>query len=243
MPQLDIQSLIQEIGLQKSLMIAVSTGGPRIQDVNHEYMQRRLHIKELLASMGFDDPNPYSDLWAWYGRWSNGELPRYQHRRVFIRELYQPLFDKLLMKERDAAPITPPEPTGWEAVDRQMDKILDGLETAQHEEDFQMVGLLCREAMISLAQEIFDPLRHKTLDGTCPSKTDAYRMIEAYIATELEGNTFETMRSFAKASLKLANELQHKRTADYRDAVLSAEASRAIVAIIAVLSGKREKNG
>lgn len=68
-------------------------------------------------------------------------------------------------------------------------------------------------------------------------------MIEAHIATELEGNTFETMRSFAKASLKLANELQHKRTADYRDAVLSAEATRVLVTVIAVLSGKRKKNG
>jgi len=243
MTQLDIQSLIREIELQKSLMIAVSTGGPRIEDVNHEYMQRRLQIKELLANMGLDDPNPYSDLWAWYGRWSSGDLPRYQNRRDFVRELYQPIFDKLLMKERDVASITPPEPTGWEAVDRQMDKILDGLETAQHEEDFQMVGLLCREVMISLAQEVFDPMRHEMLDGTNPSKTDAYRMIEAYIATELKGNAFETMRSFAKASLKLANELQHKRTADYRDAVLSAEATRALVTVIAVLSGKRKKHG
>jgi len=240
MTQSNIQSLIQEIDLQKALMIAVATGGPRIQDVNQEYIQRRFKIKEQLESIGMDDPNPYSDLWAWYGRWSSGDLPRYQNRRDFVRELYQSLIEKLFMKERDITVITPPEPTGWEAVDRQMDKIMDALEAAQHEEDFQTIGLLCREVMISLAQEVFDPERHKILDGTSPSKTDAYRMIEAYIATELEGSTFETMRSFSKAALKLANELQHKRTAAYRDAVLSAEATRALVTVIAVLSGKRK---
>jgi len=243
MTQSDIQPLLEEIELQKSLMIAVATSGPRIQHVNQQYIQRRLKIKELLSNMGLDDPNPYTDLWAWYGRWSSGDLPHYQDRREFVRTLYQPLIDKLFMRERDTAVIIPSEPTGWEAVDRQMDKIVDLLETAQHEEDFQTVGLLCREVMISLAQEVFDPARHKALDESSASKTDAYRMIEAYIATELEGSTFETMRSFAKASLKLANELQHKRTAEYRDAVLSAEATRAIVSVIAVLSGKRKRRG
>lgn len=243
MTQSDIQSLLQEIELQKSLMIAVATGGPRIQDVNHEYVQRRLKIKEQIENIGMNDPNPYSDLWAWYGRWSSGDLPRYQNRRDFVRELYQTLGDKLHLILKDTAAISPPEPTGWEAVDRQMDKIVDMLEAAQHEEDFQAVGLLCREVMISLAQEVFDSTKHKALDGTSPSKTDAYRMIEAYIGTELQGNIFETMRSFAKVSLKLANELQHKRTAEYRDAVLSAEATRVLVTVIAVLSEKRKRSG
>jgi len=243
MTQIDIQSLLREIDIQKSLMIAVATGGPRIQDVNREYVQRRIKINEDLKNVGIADPNPYFDLWAWYGRWSSGDLPRYQNRRDFVRELYQPLIDKLHMLARDIATITPPEPTGWEAVDRQMDKIFDTLEAAQHEEDFQTIGLLCREVMISLAQEVFDPTKHTTVDGKEPSKTDTYRMIEAYIGTELQGNTFETMRSFAKAALKLANELQHKRTAGYRDAVLSAEATRAIVTVIAILSGKRGRSG
>jgi len=240
MTQSNIQLLLQEIDIQKSLMIAVATGGPRIQDVNQEYIQRRSKIKGQLKSMGIDDPNSYPDLWAWYGRWSSGDLPSYQSRRAFVREIYQSLIDKLFMKEHDITVLTPPETTGWEVVDRQMDKIMVALEASQYEEDFQTVGLLCREVMISLGQEVFDPERHKILDGTLSSKTDAYRMIEAYIATELEGSTFENMRSFSKASLKLANELQHKRTAVYRDAVLSAEATRVIVTIIAVLSGKRK---
>jgi endonuclease YncB( thermonuclease family) len=34
------------------------------------------------------DPNPYSDLWAWYGNWSDGSLPSYPSRRRYTPDLY-----------------------------------------------------------------------------------------------------------------------------------------------------------
>ena len=35
--------LIAEIEAQRSLMVAVATGGPRIQKVNQQYIERRDH--------------------------------------------------------------------------------------------------------------------------------------------------------------------------------------------------------
>ena len=61
------------------------------------------------------------------------------------------------------------------------------LDTADAEEQLQAVGLLCREALISVAQEIFDPLKHKPKDGLMPSDTDAKRMLEAFLEDELGG--------------------------------------------------------
>ena len=45
--------------------------------------------------------------------------------------------------------------------------------SAETEEDFQAVGLLGREALISLAQAVYDPDAHPPLDGVVPSETDA----------------------------------------------------------------------
>ena len=132
------------------------------------------------------------------------------------------------------------EPTGWARVDRGIEKVRNALEAASTEEDFQTVGLLCRETLISLAQAVFDPTLHTTLDGTDPSDTDAKRMLEAYIMTELAGGSNEEVRQHAKAALKLANSIQHRRTATFHDAALCAEATTSVVNLIAIVSGLRD---
>lgn len=81
--------------------------------------------------------------------------------------------------------------------------------------EMQWLGLLCRETLISLAQAVYSPERHRTLDGIAPSSTDAKRLLEAYIAVEIGGQANDEARSHAKASLKLALALQHNRTANF----------------------------
>ena len=238
-PLSDEQELISEVEKQKRLLIAVSTGGPRIQEKNQEYQERRRIIRSSITRMRIKDPNPYSDLWDWYGKWSSGDLPSYQSRRQYISELYKPLLDFLETDraERASEPIN--EPTGWARVDRGVDKIVYQLEISENEEDFQAVGLYCRETLISLAQSVYDSERHAGQDGTEPSKTDAKKMLENYLAVELSGSSNESARRHAKASLSLANDLQHRRTATSKDAALCAEATRTVVNIVAIISEYR----
>jgi hypothetical protein len=193
-----------------------------------------------LLQLSIDDPNTFADLWAWYGKWSGGDLPTYQSRRKYIADLYQPLLDylKVYKQARGAEPVH--LPTGWARVDRSIDAIRARLETARNEEEFQTVGLLCRETLISLAQAVFDPSVHQPSDGASPSETDANRMLEAYFASMLEGSSNEAARKHVKAALTLANELQHRRTATFRNAALCAEATRTVVNIVAITSGKRD---
>lgn len=232
--------LIKAIEAQRALMIEVATGGPRIQEVNGQYIQRRAEIADELKRRGLEDPNPHGDLWAWYGRWSAGEMPNWATRRVYVSGLYQPLVDQVR-----AATTGPPrvfeEPTGWERVDRGVDEIRRRLEQAETEEQFQAVGLLCRETLISLAQVVYDPQRHPSEDGVTPSDTDAKRMLDAYVSTELAGGSNEGVRRHAKAALTLANDLQHHRTAEFRQAALCAEATTSTVNIIAVICGRRDR--
>ena len=239
----EVQELLDLLEKQKAVMVAVATGEKLIRDVNEEYKQRRIEIKKYLGKIGVEDSNPFGDLWAWYQRWKSGDLPIYSSRRVYVTELYQPLEDTLtfLLEESQNLQIEV-EPTGWPRVDRGVEKIIQALSTASDEEDFQAVGLLCREVIISLAQAVYDASRYLPLDGVIPSESDAKRMLEAFIAYELPGKGNEELRKFAKSAYQLAVSLQHRRTASFKDAALCVEATRALVNVVAIISGRRAPN-
>lgn len=227
--------LIAVLDRMKATLIAVSTGGPRIQSVNQAYTQQFGLVETSLAERGIQNPIPFGDLWEWYGRWSQSDLPTYQSRRDFIGELLAPLLRRL----RTGA-VQDVEPTGWERVDRTIDHSRERLAAAKTEEQFQTVGLLCGEALISLAQQVFDPARHPTAPEVRVSETDFKRMIEAYIAVELRGSSADEARRHARTALDLALRLQHQRTATFRDAAICLEATSSVVSIIAILSGRRD---
>jgi hypothetical protein len=131
------------------------------------------------------------------------------------------------------------EPTGWQKVDRQLQEAKLRLQTAGSEEQFQAVGLVCREVLITVSQTVFNPTRHKSPDGVNPSDTDAKRLLEAIFEVELQGSANEEARAHAKAAVKLAYALQHKRTADFRMAALCSEATVSVVNLLAVLTDRR----
>lgn len=131
------------------------------------------------------------------------------------------------------------EPTGWTKVDSEVGEVKLRLESASSGGDFQAVGLLCREVLISLAQATYDAERYPTTDGVEPSDTDAGRMLEAMFGAELSGGANDQARKYAKAALNLAVALQHKRTADYRMAALCAEATLSVVNLCAILADRR----
>ncbi len=152
--------LIKEIEAQRSLMAAVATGGPKIQDVNSQYAERRHRISQELRRRSLEDPNPHGDLWAWYGRWSAGDMGSWASRRTYVSEMYQPLLDQIRAASLGTGARIFEEPTGWPRVDRGIDEIRRRFDQAQVEEHFQAVGLLCREVLISVAQVVYDFRKH-----------------------------------------------------------------------------------
>jgi len=234
------EELIREVDAQRNLMIAVSTGGPKIATVNDEYRHRRGLIASGLQERHLQDSIPYKDLWEWYGKWSSGDLPSWSSRRQYIGELFAPLLDRLADGPSKRGADVFEEPTGWARVDRSIGEARVRLAEAESEEQYQAVGLLCRETLISLAEIVFDPAIHEAVDGIEPSESDAKRKLEAYLNTELRGETNKISRRHARAALDLANELAHKRTASFRLAALCAEATTTVVNIVAIISGKRD---
>ncbi len=229
--------LLAELVIHRNMMIAVATGGPRIQEINDYYIAREARLREMMpADIAY--ANPDDDLWSWYRHWQ--ELGGYAGRRQYVRDLFGPVISAVA--KRSTLPIPEREATGWERVDRALAKARSRLDTATVEEDFQGVGHLCREVIISLAQAVFDPTTHPTVDGVAASKTDAKRMLDAYIAATLPGSSNEEVRAHSRASLALANGLQHRRTATKRMAALCLEATSSTVAVLSIIAHDEEPN-
>ena len=135
-------------------------------------------------------------------------------------------------------------PLGWKRVDRTMDRIRELLTTASTEEHFQEVGVLCREGLISVAQAVFDSRQHPPLpnDNTDVSDTDVKRMIARYVASEYPGASAREVRKCANSAVDLANKVTHRRTSTYRDAALCAQATFNVIGLVALISGRRDRD-
>ena len=135
-------------------------------------------------------------------------------------------------------------PTGWQRVDRTMNRIRELLTIASTEEHFQEVGVLCREGLISVAQAVFDPTQHPPVpnDSTDVSDTDVKRMLARYVAVEYLGASGQEFRKCVNSTLDLANKVTHRRTSDYRGAALCAQATFNVVGLISLIAGKRDRD-
>lgn len=230
------EGLLGEFLVQRELMIDVATGGKRIQDMDDYYVAREARIAQVVETLALNYQNPYTSLWDWYHHWRTN-FPSYAERREHIRELFKAAIDATASRSPKAPPSR--EPTGWERVDRALAKARGQIEGASTEEEFQGVGLLCREILISVAQAVYDPDIHPSQDGVQPSKTDAKRMVEAFLAVAVPGDGYKEVRAHARASYDLAVQLQHRRTADYRLAALCLEATSSTVHVLAILADRR----
>ena len=224
--------LLADLIVHREMMISVATGGKRIQEVDDYYRAREQRIRERIPE-GVKYKNPHDSLWDWYHHWSK-ELPHYNERRHYVREMFGRAIDSVSRMSRLVS--EPREPTGWGRVDRALGSARSQLERASAEEDFQGIGLLCREIIISLAQAVFDPSIHETTDGIRPSETDANRMIEAFVGQAMSGASNKEVRAHARASLSLALNLQHRRTATKQLASLCLEATASTAAVISIIA-------
>ncbi|MBQ6184929.1 MAG: hypothetical protein IJK48_03585 [Bacteroidales bacterium] len=230
----------QELQMMQDTMISVATGQCLIQVADDKYKELHLSLKQKCKLLNIQYDNGFDSLWDWYRLWSV-ELPTYQSRREFIYHLLSPTFNYFHDKSNDQSIVEPfVEIDDWKRIKRTLAKIKKDSVSALNEEDFQQIGHLCREVIISLAQAVFNPSIHGGTDekGDVISTTDAMRMLGNYINVQLKGPSNEVLRSYAKATNKLANTLTHKRDADKKVMLLTVAATIALINVIGVLEDK-----
>ncbi len=131
------------------------------------------------------------------------------------------------------------EPTQWEKVDRQASAMRERLASAASEEEYQAVGHLGREVMISLAQTVIDPAEAVGEDGKLPSSTDAARLLDAYIRKTLPGGGNEALRKAVRGVVQATSAVLHDRRATSKDAALVAELVSSSVHLAHILATMR----
>ena len=230
-----LPALLPELIIHREMMIAVGTGKDSIQEVNDHYVARQTRLVEMCGAVSLKYQNPHKDLWDWFRHYKEN-FGTYAERRKYVRDLFAPAIEA--SSGRTFTLGAHREPTGWERVDRALAKARSQLDTASAEEEWQTVGLLCREVLISLAQAVYDPAVHVPEDGIAPSATDANRMLEAYIRHVFPGESYKEVRAHARAALALALHLQHRRTATRQLAALCLEAATSVTAVISIISGR-----
>ena len=228
------KDILEKIEQLKNIMIAVSTGGPQIQTVEGDYKKNYTFLNASLEKLGVDNPNPYKSLWEWYGRWRQSDLGSYASRRTFLINMYQPLID-IITKSTEESITAEYQPTGWDRVDRAVYEMKKQLAAAATEEQFQAIGMLGRETIITVAQQVFDKTLHKTDDGVEPSETDAKRMLDAFLGYELSGASNERTRKFAKSAVDMSNHLTHDRMATKRDASMCLVSVTSVASLIKLI--------
>lgn len=166
------------------------------------------------------------------------ELSQFQNNDN-VQQLKKRLFERFSHFAVSPIYLDKYQPTGWERVDRALEEMKSRLHSADSEEKCQAIGMIGRETLITIAQQVFDPEKHPTLDGVESSTTDAKRMLEAYLQTELKDNSEKT-RKFAKTAVGLGNKLTHDRNSTKRDASICLLSVTAVASLIKAIQETSE---
>lgn len=232
-------SLKQQIETIRNIMVSVATGGNKIQEDEARYKTLHAKVKQDCKKLNLTYNNTYSSLWDWYGKWK-ADFPTYQERRMYLKDLFEPTlayFDEVADNDSLGTFVKLDD---WDRIKRTVTKIKRDCIAAANEEDFQTIGLLCRDVIISLAQAVYNPIFHgdKDENGMTIGKSDAVRMIGNYINVELKGSANKDLRAYAKATNTLANRLVHERNATKKDMLLTVTSTLALINFIGILEGK-----
>lgn len=231
-------TLLPDLILHREMMVAVATGQQQIQEVDDYYIARQARLIEGCAAVGIKYDNPHTSLWDWFHFWKGQGMDTYADRRSYVRTLFAGPVSSAVGRVHNPSPVGEREPTGWERVDRSLGKAKAQLSAASTEEEWQAIGLLCREVLISLGQAVFDPAVHGDKDeaGTRIGHTDARRQLFAWLHHQMPGGDNKEIRAHIKASIDLAVHLQHRRTATRQLAELCLEATSSAVSVVAIIA-------
>lgn len=230
-----LSGLLQLLDAQANLLVAVATGGPRIDDVNGKYKRRHRTINAALRARRLSPPFPYEDLWAWHGHWSQ-HLPGYASRRAHVRDLAVPVRTAL---EAALAGVQVTDPgtaaaASWAALDTRVEGLISELTAADTRDDLQDVGRRCREILIAAAKLLAEPTLVPT-GSEAPKAGDAKGWLELFLAARAAGRSHRELRAFVPAAWDLAQKVTHGDV-ERVDAYAAAQATVLVVRVLQQLT-------
>jgi hypothetical protein len=239
----DVEAAERLVDQVAGLMVAVATGGPRIDDVKAQYAREYKSLAAVLKRLGIKNPNSHSDLWTWYGKWTTDDKLNtgWAPRRTYIAELYSPVRDALEARaesHREVATGADDGPTGWADVDAKLGtlrrRVRDVDDTA---DDARAVGLQCVSVLEALGRAAFDAERHLPEGEEVPHPNDAKTRLGHFLTAVAgdqvkKGERFEHVRTLVRASWRQAQAVKHRDDPNRTDAGIAADSVALLVAIV-----------
>lgn len=154
----DVEAAERLVDQVAGLMVAVATGGPRIDDVKAQYVREYRALAAVLKRLGIKNPNGHSDLWTWYGKWTADDNLKagWAPRRTYIAQMYSPVREALEASadsHRDVATGADDGQTGWSHVDAKLGTLRRRVrDMADTPDDARAVGLQCVSVLASIRQ-------------------------------------------------------------------------------------------
>ena len=160
------------------------------------------------------------------------ELPIFENNHD-VDKLRKQLFEKYPSFSMESIMEHNAEITGWERVDRTIEEMNSRYKVADTEEKYQAIGMLARENLITIAQQVFIKEKHPSTDTEVPDigPTDAKRMFDAYLSYELKNESGKVIK-YTKSAVDMANQLTHDRCATKRAAGICTIAVSSIANLI-----------
>lgn len=227
----------------KQLLNDVATNAITLKgsSFNNEYIRLYTELTDYFNKLNYTFSGLFRTLWEWHQFYKapGNNLSSYQNRILYIDNLFYET-EALLKNSPQNKVSETVRIDDWEEIERRMIKIKKAVAAASDIEDFQSIGLQCREVIISIAKTVFNPNIHGAYDddGKTIGESDAVRQLANYIKHRLKGKENEELRSYAKVTNKMANLLTHGRTSTKIDMLLCVNATVALINFVGILEGK-----
>jgi hypothetical protein len=116
---------------------------------------------------------------------------------------------------------------------RRWERAAEALEEADEAEEFQAVGVRCREALIAMVKAVADPAMKQ--DADLPKRSDVKAWCELIAGHVAHGGSAEHVRKYlkgvARSGWDLVNWLQHASNATQADAALAIDVTQHVLSI------------
>ena len=229
------EALADLVDTQRSVLISVATGGPRIDDVEREYKRRHRKLKQGLDHYGIAPPFKWSSLWDWYGYYS-GKLGSYAERRAYINQLADTALEELEKLQThgkvsdwgDTLETPGAVPENWGTINLRLEELKKRVGTATSTDDNQDVGRRSREIIIAAVNLVFRPEMVPPGDEV-PKGADAKNRLEHVMNSLVPGTAHAELRKLLRAALEVAHKVTHSDGVTRVDAFAAAQATVLVV--------------
>ncbi len=162
----------------------------------------------------------------------------------YVLSFHVGLMARMAERQSRGSPGGPEEQDRIRASWRRYEQAADALNEADEAEEFQAVGMRCREALLTFVREVKEAVTRPDGDEA-PKEGDFVHWAEAIADTVASGKSLSRLRSYLKGTARdtwqLVGWLTHHRSATYLDGVVAVAATSHILDVYSMALVRHER--